>query len=94
MTRYIDADALKFYGNHIGDEYEDRFHDKQWVHRDEIDDAPTIDAVEVVRCKDCKYWNSNTEFCNIWSCLNVAQRTLNRDYCSRGERRDESEEEE
>lgn len=21
-----------------------------------IDDAPTIEAVEVVRCKDCKYW--------------------------------------
>lgn len=23
---------------------------------DYIDDAPTVDAVEVVRCKDCKYW--------------------------------------
>lgn len=23
-----------------------------------IDDAPTIDAVEVVRCKDCVYWHS------------------------------------
>lgn len=21
-----------------------------------IDDAPTVDAVEVVRCKDCKHW--------------------------------------
>ena len=40
--RLIDADELKFYGNHIGDEYEDRFHDKQWVHRDEIDNAPTV----------------------------------------------------
>lgn len=56
--------------------------------------APTIDAVEVVRCKDCKYWHSNTEFCDVWSCLNVAQRTLADDYCSRGERREESEVEE
>lgn len=24
---------------------------------DELAQLPTIDAVEVVRCKDCKYWN-------------------------------------
>ena len=60
-----------------------------------IDDAPTIDAVEVVRCKDCKYWHSNTEFCDVWSRANfIAQRTLADDYCSRGERRAESEVEE
>ena len=58
-----------------------------------IDESPTIDAVEVIRCKDCKYWHSNTEFCSIWSFhfQNVAQRTLRHDYCSRGERREESE---
>ena len=56
--RLIDADALKFYGNHIGDEYEDKFHDSQWVSRNDIDSAPTIDAVSVVHgewkvsCKD------------------------------------------
>lgn len=56
-----------------------------------IDEAPTIDATEVVRCKDCKYWHSNTEFCGIWSFQfqNVAQRTLSDDYCSRAERREE-----
>ena len=26
-----------------------------------IDDAPTIDAVEVVRCKDCKHWLPRTQ---------------------------------
>lgn len=26
-----------------------------------IDDAPTIDAVEVVRCKDCKHWYSDAD---------------------------------
>ena len=56
--RLIDADALKFYGNHIGDEYEDKFHDSQWVSRNDIDSGPTIDAVSVVHgewkvsCKD------------------------------------------
>lgn len=26
----------------------------------EIDNAPTVDAVEVVRCKDCVYWDKNS----------------------------------
>lgn len=29
------------------------------LHNKEIDNAPTIDAVPVVRCKDCKMRNSN-----------------------------------
>lgn len=40
--RLIDADALKCYGIHIGDEYEDKFHDYQWVDRSDIDNAPTV----------------------------------------------------
>lgn len=58
-----------------------------------IDEALTIDAAEIVRCKDCKYWHSNTKFCSIWSFnfQNVAQRTLSRDYCSRGEHREDGE---
>jgi hypothetical protein len=47
------------------------------------------DLVKVVRCKDCKHWHSNTEFCGIWSFQNIAQRTLSDDYCSRSERREE-----
>lgn len=47
------------------------------------------DSVKVVRCKDCKHWHSNTEFCGIWSFQNIAQRTLSDDYCSRSERREE-----
>lgn len=89
MTRYIDADALKFHGNHIGDEYEDIYHDKQWVYRDEIDDAPTIDAVAVVLCKDCRHANE---------CHKSVQYTRNEprtvtlgyapiEFCSHGERR-------
>ena len=26
-----------------------------------IDDAPTADAVEVVRCRDCKYWSGRND---------------------------------
>ena len=34
----------------------------KWYHGDLITiifDAPTVDAVEVVRCKDCKYYNKH-----------------------------------
>lgn len=94
MTRYIDADALipmmKYAttDNEIG-VFPIRigFDAIKGV----IDNAPTADVVEVVRCKDCKHWHSNTEFCGIWSFnfQNIAQRTLRDDYCSRAERREE-----
>ena len=52
-----------------------------------IDEAPTIDAIEVVRCKNCKYWASAEDYdCEIHSGAFGAE-----DFCSYGERRDESE---
>ena len=47
------------------------------------------DFMPIVRCKDCKHWHSNTEFCGIWSFQNIAQRTLSDNYCSRAEGREE-----
>ena len=46
-----------------------------------IEDAPTIDAIEVVRCKDCKHWR--TSYCVIHG--DSWEET---DYCSDGERKD------
>ena len=65
-----------------------------------IADAPTVDAVEVVRCKDCKHWHEETGWCNHhsyfveedgepchpWESNNW--KMLNEDdFCSYGERR-------
>lgn len=47
-----------------------------------VDDAPTVDAVEVVRCKDCKW--RNTRACP-YMLFNAVART-DKDYCSDGER--------
>lgn len=44
---------------------------------------PTVDAVEVVRCKDCKYADSFAE-CKFVSWYNNKD-----DFCSRGERRED-----
>ena len=33
--------------------------------REVIDNAPTIDAVPVVRCRDCRWWDKQKEQCGI-----------------------------
>ena len=60
---------------------------------DAIGDAPTVDAVEVVRCKDCKHWKcwrSSGE--GSGDCLlDEGYQTLatqHYDFCSYGERRE------
>ena len=59
---------------------------------DTITNAPTIDAVEVVRCKECIHYESDggaMMVCNVTDMV-----CDNDDYCSYGERREESEVEE
>lgn len=54
-----------------------------------INDAPTIDAVEVVRCKDCKYWQDNNGGYPNPDCRWNEQETPDADdFCSFGERRE------
>lgn len=40
---------------------------RDWLKR--LDEFPTVDAVEVVRCKDCKYYTSKYSDCVWWSNL-------------------------
>ena len=51
---------------------------------DEINEQPTVDAVPVVRCKDCKYFLSDDKGCDIFYSV-----TTENDYCSCGKRREE-----
>lgn len=54
-----------------------------------IEDFPTEDVVEVVRCKDCKYNNTITCPTYIDNMNGDATQILSgSDYCSRGERRE------
>lgn len=53
-----------------------------------IDDCPTIDAVEVVRCKDCIYWSDDGRCEPIENGL-VMEYTTGLDFCSYGKRREE-----
>lgn len=51
--------------------------------------APAADVVEVVRCKDCKYWEKGKDYepyCNHWG--NMMTETKEDDFCSYGERKE------
>ena len=47
---------------------------------------PKVDAVEVVRCKDCKHWTMG--YCNNFACYDYEPTTNEDDFCSYGERRE------
>ena len=90
MSRLIDADALfaefenvDWYNNADRDEIAERL----------VLQAPTIDAVSVVRCKDCMWWINNlTEFSadeDYSQCRWNEEESPNADdFCSYGERKE------
>ena len=54
-----------------------------------INNAPTVDAVEVVRCKDCKKWlKLEPSGTNCRVCADSTRIRLPYDFCSYGERRE------
>ncbi len=94
--RLIDADAVKFnfqYG------YDDNgillvpYRDAKKL----IEAAKTVDAVPIVRCKDCKYYNRGELLAPNKFCFRLKHPTENRligynfapnDFCSSGERKE------
>ena len=55
-----------------------------------LEDMPTMDAVEIVRCKDCKHWHKDTVFCGYMPYGEASERVnwYADDFCSYGERKD------
>ena len=91
MTRLIDADALKAQIQREIDRYFDEY--GGGIHtameaRDEIDYAPTVDAVPVIRCKDCKYWDDHWAGLNVTKCKAFDWRSKPDDFCSFAERKE------
>ncbi len=75
--RLIDADALM-----------ETFETKAvlaWV-KNIVNNAPTIDAVPVARCRECKWWKNN-------DCKNDTHGYVpfdENDFCSQGKRKDKT----
>ena len=64
-----------------------------FVAMENIHDLPTVDAVEVVRCKDCKYRDPENGHCDHYmgTAIPLTRRLV--DFCSYGEKMDGGEKE-
>lgn len=86
VARLIDADALiQNHGNDVTN-----WDNPYAVKISSIEHAPTVDAVEVVRCRDCKH--RGTDYCIFHIKGEPADEELlgklDNDFCSYGERKD------
>lgn len=94
MSRLIDADTLKetIASNvyPVADAFNSRDYGMFWTGGIEkaIDEQPTIDAVPVIRCKDCKYSSDNGVYgCRIESFdYDFDTRMYANDFCSCGKK--------
>ena len=58
-----------------------------------LDSQPTVDAVEVVRCKDCKFHDPETGHCDHYMGTAIPLPRKVYDFCSYGEKMDGGEKE-
>lgn len=90
-VRLIDADALqrRICGAKCGCEYEDCGNEGDCGYDHFIFHAPTIDAVPVVRCQECKYSSYDEIFGNRWcNSHSGCRKVKDDDFCSYGERKE------
>jgi len=83
--RLIDADWLK---NEL------RSRDFPILNEEDIDNTPTIDAVLVTRCSDCKFWKPKTGWKVAGKCKRnpaMITETFASEFCSRAWRGDDDE---
>ena len=83
--RLIDADRLS---EAIYDNVSAPYEEAVWAKEDcltEIDVAPTVDAVHVVRCRECKYYEDTSVIGFVHCWLHDLTMRYN-DFCSYGKR--------
>ena len=104
MARLIDADAIKYW-EHTQCHGHGYFITERTVTAEQIAKMPTIDAVPVVRCKDCKHrgddvhgpmcFEEMSEYDDGDGYMEVDyiphDRTTDDGFCDRGERRTDNE---
>jgi hypothetical protein len=105
MSRYIDADKLVELCDEMSRiNWNQRVSPVSWADAyesfiDDIDEQPTVEVVEVVRCKDCHFWKErwhNPIVNQLWGeCHQFRDERENyyeteaNDYCSYGERKED-----
>ena len=102
MAEYIEREALMKnfcgydlakcvkYGNESAEQQHDSYSTMMMYEiADEIEDAPTIDAVPVVRCRDCFYYTPvNDEIGKCVFLIGEHQYVVPDGYCYLGERKE------
>lgn len=86
--RLIDADAIPYTMLYKENWMKGTGEEAQGAWKSDIDKMPTIDAVPVVRCKDCVYYYNGwgEELCHRgWTPKDVSGEW----FCPKGERRDD-----
>ena len=94
MARLIDADAIIDFidVDSTWDPLETCFSEQDVVNM--LESAPTVDAVEIVRCRNCKHykpqkksahWENRANYCNRVVTIKVQPD----DFCSYGKRKDD-----
>lgn len=74
----------------------DDAYDKGWEDAlDNLEDAPTIDAVPVVRCRECRKWDADPDSYGKddgpkGKCMKSFEETYDNDFCSYGQRKDDA----
>lgn len=93
MSRYIDADLMqeKAYQMNFGRRINER---ELFLFNRALSEMPTVDAVPVVRCKDCVHYNNersmyDDDYCGILYYCDGTHRTVcEQDFCSYGKRKE------
>lgn len=85
--RLIDANTLKSEFEWLKSVVNESSKDEVMDVMQRIDNAPTVDAVEVVRCKDCKLCLSDAH--GLWCFRDYEYNLQPDDFCSHGERRED-----
>ncbi len=82
----VDIDEAVIISGRLGETNAEMRGANKVTHRIKV--AKAVDAVEVVRCKDCKHWEE-IKHGHGWCCASTPNHALTKDddYCSHGERR-------
>lgn len=85
MAKLIDADKINYH-DHTECMGHGDFETVRTVTDKEIAEIPTVDAVEVVRCRECKY-HEDTSVTEYEHCCLLSKTVRYNDFCSYGERK-------
>ena len=89
MARLIDADRALEIVRDQGIAHPNAYHLTNYATLI-LREAPTVNAVEVVRCRDCKHWDVRpiNGRCTLGKCLKLSRVMGDTSFCSYGERKD------